>query len=252
MPNACGASNIMPDDEQMLSPSKLAAQRIYSTARKSISFNDALRGSSDTACSPPSSPPLVSAPACQRLPQQRRPSSPTDLEQRPRQQVAVHDIERNHREDLKQLLHENARQFRLVQQQIDTLRSMLVQLASERQHVAAIPPQTPLPPPAPLPPTPQAPTPLPPQAQSAAPLQLQSTVIPKPLHNVVVEHCGIEINVWQTLIFAVVFLIGLVRIIEWLVEKICHLLGSSSKAAKEAAHSSESSTSCKRRPRYNE
>jgi hypothetical protein len=247
MPNACGVSNIMPDDEQMLSPSKLAAQRIYSTARKSISFNDALRGSSDTACSPPSSPPLVSAPPCQRSPQQHRPSSPTDLEQRPRQQVAVHNIERSHREDLNQLLHENARQFRLVQQQIDTLRSMLVQLASERQHIA-----TPLPPPT----LPQTPTPLPPPAPlppTPLPPQLQSTVIPTPLHNVVVEHCGIEINVWQTLIFAVVFLIGLVRIIEWLVEKICHLLGSSSsKAAKEAAHSSESSSSCKRRPRYNE
>jgi len=74
------------------------------------------------------------------------------------------------------------------------------------------------------------------------------TATKKTLQDAAVQPCAVEVNVWQTLIFAVIFIIGLIRIIEWLIEKLgSAIVGQTRSMSSVDSQQSESTT--RRRPR---
>jgi hypothetical protein len=209
MQNICGLSNPLAESEEMLSPSKLAAQRIYSTARKQISFHSALRSSTDDLAalsSPPPSPQHAHVPAIAVAPREYC-STPAHAAT-PALPPAAAVAERGYIE--RQLLADNAQQFQLIQRQIDVLREMIVKLAHEKKTVHVQP----------MPVEPAAPAVAVPQLVLAPPPPpLQETKQPDNVTSGVPYVTCVDL--WVALVFAIVFLIGLVRIIEWLAEKLC-------------------------------
>jgi len=198
----CG-TNVDQDVEVMLSPSKLAAQRIYATKRNSISFHAALQsGSPESAMATFEKPVQDTVPVVAS----QKPTFPTmAVEYYPPIQELTPDAWQP--EHMHQLRLENAQQYKLVQQQIDLLRKVMANSNSAPTPVIV---QVPVPPP----PQPQ---PLPPQPV-AAPLPAVLPIVTAPTQD----------NTWLTmltkLVFAAVFLVGLLRIVEWLVEKITNFI----------------------------
>jgi len=230
MQNRTCSRTVDQDVAVMLSPSKLAAERIYSTKRNSISFHAALQsGSPELALAAFEKPVQDTAPLMLQQfekPVQdtvplaiQKPTFPT-LAQRsyPPVQEPTQDMinalysDRFKTDDsleesrmIDRKLANN--QFQLVQQQIDLLRKV----------VAATGSPVPAPAPAPQPivvtiPAPAPVTPVPVATASAAPIAIAS-----------LENNSLFLLL-QKLIFAAIFIVGLLRIVEWLVEKATNII----------------------------
>lgn len=227
----CG-TNVDQDVEVMLSPSKLAAQRIYATKRNSISFHAALQsGSPESAMATFEKPVQDTVPVVAS----QKPTFPTmaveyypPIQEPPPDawQCATRnpDSERMH-----QLRLENAQQYKLVQQQIDLLRKVM---ANSNNVPTPVIVQVPVPPPS--------------QPQPVAATVAQTP--PPPLASTVTGNAQpTQDNTWLTmltkLVFAAVFLVGLLRIVEWLVEKIANFIAPSEKLTERLPRSSSRSSS---------
>lgn len=228
----CG-NNIDQDVAVMLSPSKLAAERIYSTKRNSISFHAALQsGSPELAIASFEKPVQDMVPMTEQkptFPTLAQRSYPASF-QEPSEEVMATlyqqklPMPKKETEKIQQLLQDNDQQFKIVQQQIDLLRKVVAATGSP------VPPQ-------PIVfsiPTPQA-VPVSQPAPAALPVSQPAAVAPVPENNSI-------FLLMQKLIFAAIFIVGLLRIVEWLVEKVTNVIVPDESNVETKRSSSRSSS----------
>lgn len=220
-------------NSQMPSPSKLAAQRIYSSPRNRITFHDALQGGVDAFVKPA---PIVCS------------NNAANVSLTP-------TVATQPNNDLQQ----NDSQFHLLQQQIDLLRSMIVQMSQSKREASVLTP----------PPIQNQPhVTILPLTVAPQPTQQQRVVVDEPTTDTapaVVSNlinrgtaflsenqsrlpilncfsCAGTISWWQVLLFAVVFIIGLIQVINWIIEKITNLVSPKPATQMSRSRSSSSQT----------
>lgn len=263
----CG-NNVDKDVEVMLSPSKLAAQRIYSTKRNSITFHAALQsGTPENAMATFEKPvqdtvPLIQqkatfpAVARESYPPLREASestmctlystAPSSVEQAPlcpsfypTSHLSIpHDpmslqyetTRTPQSEKMLQLLEDNKKQFKAVQQQIAMLR--------QSNQTQAPPPQS----------RPILMTVLPEKQMIVSPSpSMQTPMQPVIVAQTLQQPFAQENNsVWvllQKLVFAAIFIVGLLRVVEWSVEKAADLIVPNSDSVVERRTRSSSRSS---------
>lgn len=235
-------------NNEMPSPSKLAAQRIYSSARNHISFYTAQQCNSDELAQ-------LGSPnryffqrqqqqqqQLEKEEQQRREQQPAEEQQQPRQQQLQNEqpqqqqwqqsnlLRSDEKEaklsakptfslppaadaiDLQQLIKENTRQYALVQKQIELLHEWIAQLSAataKSQITAPVPSITVAPAPA---------------SAAAAQIDQQPSSVPQqsaPQTTLVQEATNtifvVTANAWTVLLLATIFIVGLIQVVEWLV-----------------------------------
>lgn len=215
----------------MQSPSKLAVQRIYSPPRNHISFHSALQGYGNDLTSQSSV--QASAETIVTSPQTITSSCANEHSFVSMDKSSAAQDKNGNDKQVQLLLDENKRQFKLVQEQIDLLRLLLIQVSQQSKSASLVQstPSTPAitTPAVTTPTTVASPLPQPSfeSAASVAPMLVQKVVdvLNQEKSQSIIQttqncfSCFSAIAGWQIIIFSLIFIIGLIRIIEWFIEK---------------------------------
>jgi len=207
-------------DDSLLSPSKLAAQRIYSS-RKPLSFHAALQTSSDSindfSCdSEPQSPIRDTGvrPAVARTEKTMSHQNPhaeksflMPLCEKSEKQDKLAKQQQRFSEYERRLIENNA-QFASLEAQVNSLRKVIVQLAEQKVEQARSESTNSV-----VVQKNNAES----EPQSAA--QTESDCCPT-----VTEENSTQVNVWSFVLFATIFIVGLLSILNWVVSLIANFL----------------------------
>ena len=236
-------------DQYILSPSKRAAQRIYSS-RNPLSFHEALRTSADSIEALMHSPPLdvensssnrnsnnsgsnssggdggvcqsynnntVETKVCHEF------VSPSLARHQPTLPSHIQEQQQKTLDRVQRLLYQNQQHFANMQSQIDSLRDVLTQLTEDRVRQARQQPLL------------QSSFEEPQKEQRQQQLTKVEQSERQNVHNAVAatataaatsdrkaDKQTCTINGWQMLLFAAIFILGLARLIDWVLQTVVH------------------------------